>query len=175
MSDDTLVTNEVGEHVSRRRSLSRRDMIKRTAVAGAAVAWAVPVVEVLGSRVASASSATTNGGGLGSAVVYTVPGVSNLLSSTITVTYEVVSSGTQYTVDYGIDGSGNLTVAPSPDVFNFAPTTGIGAKISGLVPTGDEVTVVSVTYTPTGSTSSVTAQSAQPALGGDPIVIEVAS
>lgn len=166
MSDDILVTNEVGEHVSRRRSLSRRDMIKRTAVAGAAVAWAVPVVEVLGSRVASAASATTSITS-GSAVTYLF-GVTNFDGDTITVDYE--AGTTQETAVYNVSSSGALsfnvsksTVATDP--FGFAINT-TATQISGVVPGADTVESVTITVSAASGTQTQTAN------GGDPIVIQ---
>lgn len=173
MSDDIVVTNEVGEHVSRRRSLSRRDMIKRTAVAGAAVAWAVPVVEVLGSRVASASSATTSITS-GAAVSYTF-GVTNFGGDTIQIDFEVggTPEHASYNVAYadvmGIQSASvtfdasNSTVSSDPFGLSINSTATI---ISGSVPVADTAESVTVTTVYNGTGKFV-----QTANGGDPISI----
>lgn len=153
MSDDTVVTKEVGEHVSRRRSLSRRDMIKRTAVAGAAVAWAVPVVEVLGSRAASAVSATGTGTfGSSSAVTYSFS-LANFDSSTITIDYEVGS--TQETAVYTVSSTGGLAFVPPSSSSSTKSTVstdpfGLGinnsaTQLSGNVPATDTLESVKIT------------------------------
>ena len=166
MSDDTVVTKEVGEHVSRRRSLSRRDMIKRTAVAGAAVAWAVPVVEVLGSRVASAASATGTIG-LSNTVTYGFT-IANFDSSTITIDYVVGS--TSETAVYTVTSAGALEFVPS-SATSTTPRSTVGAdpfslginstatKLSGTVPLSDTVDSVEITVSVGSATSSQPAKS----------------
>ena len=168
MSDDTVVTKEVGEHVSRRRSLSRRDMIKRTAVAGAAVAWAVPVVEVLGSRAASASGVTSS-----VVVTFTFPATAPYYFNGTTITIAYVMNGTPESTVYLVSDNGVVEFQSSStvksDPFNLTAnllvpvpnsTELAAAQLSGTVPATDSVSSVEVTIS--GSQIKQSAQSVDP-------------
>ncbi len=122
MSDETTSPG-AGQAVAHRRSLSRRDMIKRTAVAGAAVAWAVPVVEVLGTRAADAS--VTNGSGASGsssktiAFFITYPGYSNFdgLDLIMSWTADGADLASYYNVSGGVLsylGTGDLNPTSTP-------------------------------------------------------------
>lgn len=125
----------------RRRGLSRRDVIKRGAIAGAAVAWAVPVVEAIGSPGAFAA---------GSPVVSNIcealfSNLSTFKGTSFSITY-TVSGGPPTVVTYSVSSSGVLSVTSGTDVFHLTINS-TATKISGTVPAADTIINITVSTT----------------------------
>jgi len=117
----------------------RREMLKKSAIAGGAVVWAVPAVEMIGTRIAAAGSVPLSIGTCSAQV----RGITNLHGSAVTVKY-TTSSGVKATEKITISNSGAVTFDPSGNPLGFAleNSTTLSADLASLA---DTPTLVSVT------------------------------
>jgi len=129
----------------------RREMLKKSAIAGGALVWAVPTVELIGTRVAAAQGSGPLS--IGNCAVQ-VSGIDNLYSTTVTVDYATSSSGSE-SETITISSSGGLTFDPKDNPLGFSLNSGGTQLIADLAsladtPTLVEVEVSSGTVTDTG-------------------------
>jgi len=119
----------------------RREMLKKSAIAGGAVVWAVPAVEMIGTRIAAAGSVPLS---IGTCSVE-VTGITNLYGSTVTVKYTTSSEpSVQQTETITISSSGGLSFGQSGNPLGFAldpPYTTLTADLASLADTPSLVSV----------------------------------
>jgi len=120
---------------------NRREMLKKTAIAGGVIAWSIPAIELIGSGIAAAASAP----GVGALCTVTVPGVSTLLPSgsnttTVTITY---NASTQNGLTDTVTISPSGVVSYSGTKFGFQLSDNNTLLASSEL-SGDTVTIVSV-------------------------------
>jgi hypothetical protein len=121
--------------------ITRRDVLKRGAVAGGAVLWAVPVVQVIGMSASHAAAASGGGGGGGGGGGTTTP--------TPTPTGTTPTGGTPPTEVLPTELTQSPTVTPTVQGISFqqppppavAPTatlpfTGAAVPVTGTVAVG---------------------------------------
>jgi hypothetical protein len=141
MSEFDETVNEL-ELVDSGLHWSRREMLKKTAIAGGVIAWSIPAIELIGSGIAAAASAPT----LGANCTITVPGVSTLVptsSNTTTVAIKYNTSTTDGLTDtITIDAAGTITYGGTN--FGFTLTSN-DTLLTSTQLASDTVTVISVT------------------------------
>jgi hypothetical protein len=123
--------------------ITRRDMLKRGAVAGTAVLWAVPVVQVIGMTASHAETASGGGGGGGGGGTTPPPGnptpPTNVLPTEFTQT---TPTPTPTPTVQGVEfqqpppPAVNPPTATLPFTGAAVPVTGAVALGAGLVATG---------------------------------------
>jgi len=117
----------------------RREMLKKSAIAGGAVLWAVPAVEMIGTRIAAAGSAPLS---IGTCSVQ-VSGISNLLGSTVTVEHTTSSGGSgKETITIPSSATPTFGSTGNPLGFTLVNSTELSADLASLA---DTPTLVSVT------------------------------
>jgi hypothetical protein len=124
---------------------NRREMLKKTAIAGGVIVWSIPAIELIGSGIAAAASAP----GLGANCTITVPGVSSLLPSvgnttTVTITYTTSTTTGTETVTIANSSEAGVTITPSGSGDFVFTLNGNDTILATPEPSGDTITVVSV-------------------------------
>lgn len=133
---------------------SRRTMLK-AGVAGGVAVWAVPAVEMVGTKVAAAQSLhTTNCSLQVSPLASWVPASG---TNSVTLTYNT-STASGLTESFTIDSGGNIAYNPPTPAFSFSFVPDVAdAILASSIPTGELITMINVTVQ-TG-TGTVTATS----------------
>ncbi|MST32243.1 hypothetical protein GHK86_05835 [Acidimicrobiaceae bacterium USS-CC1] len=126
-------------------SISRREMLKKGAIVGGAVVWAVPAVELVGTRVAAAQSHH-----LEADCKVKVPGVSTFRptgtnKTTIVITYVHNKDPFNYlTETVYVSSGGVVTTSPSSNPeFTFTLSSD-GSTLSTNISGSDTIEIVSV-------------------------------
>jgi len=132
--------------------ISRREVLKKGALVGGAVVWAVPAVEIVGTRVAAAT--TTSGPTSSNSCSITFYGLSTFVptsgTTTVTITYGPDSDPTEYTETLTITPDG--TVSPQTNGTTLAFTlSNSGTQLNSSIPSSllevnVQVTVASPSY-----------------------------
>lgn len=142
---------------SRPTGMTRRQMLKKSAIAGGAVAWAVPTVEFVGTRVASA--ATTSGPSTSNQCSVTFKKISSFIPSSGTTTVKVtflLFTGSQYVETLSIphtQRSGAVFSSTTDSGANLIFTiNAAGTRLSTTVPSGE--IEIAVTIGATTNTSA---------------------
>lgn len=122
---------------------SRREMLKKSAVAGGVALWAIPAVEVVGTRIAAAAS----GPHLLANCSVDVPGITTFVpatgnTTTIKITYYLDSAPTN-TLTETVEVNSSGTVTNSSSAFTFTLGND-GSVLSANIPSSETVTIVSV-------------------------------
>lgn len=126
-------------------SISRREMLKKGAIVGGAVAWAVPAVELVGTRVAAAQSHH-----LEADCKVKVPGVTTFVptgsaKTTIVITYVRNSNPFNHLTETVYVSAGKVvTTSPSTNPeFTFTLSSD-GGTLSTNISGSDTIEIVSV-------------------------------
>lgn len=121
----------------------RREMLKKSAIAGGALVWAVPTVELIGTRVAAAQGSGPLS--IGTCSVQ-VTGISTLEGSTVTVDY-TTAAGVKDSETITISSTGGVTYGLSGNPLGFSLNSTFTELSANLASLNDTPTVVSVSVT----------------------------
>jgi hypothetical protein len=118
-------------------------MLKKSAVAGGVALWAIPAVEVVGTRIAAAASGPqllANCSVVVPRITTFVPGSGN--KTTITISYYIDTAPTNILTET-VEVDTSSTVSSSSSTFTFTLSHD-GSVLSAYIPSSETVTIVSV-------------------------------
>jgi len=121
---------------------SRREMLKKSAVAGGVALWAIPAVEVIGTKVAAASTI-----GVIDCTVYPDSNINTLVGATVSITYNLGSTTgltDSFTVTTSSSGSVGANSGSTGTLTASYNTEGNPAYLSIDTTTSDVITYLSV-------------------------------
>jgi hypothetical protein len=121
---------------------SRREMLKKSAVAGGVALWAIPAVEVVGTKIAAAA------GSIPATCTVGPFGFTSFANASITFTYTQNGQAEQLVVAVNGAGTG-FTVSSGTDVFGLTVPT--PTEIKGTIPSADVLSAISVTVSGEGT------------------------
>jgi len=115
---------------------SRREMLKKSAVAGGVALWAIPAVEVVGTKIAAAA------GSIPATCTVGPFGFTSFANASITFTYTQNGKLEHFVVAVNSTGE-SLTEYSGTDVFGLVVVS--STEIQGTIPSADVLSAISVT------------------------------
>lgn len=129
--------------------LSRREMLKKGAIIGGTVVWAVPAVEFVGTKLAAAQSNPVPA----TCFVGPFTNASTFANSTVTFTYVVTATNAKETLVISVNSAATgFTIKSGSDPFGL--TLPAPSEIQGTIPSGDVLQGISVQVVNGGTQSS---------------------